>query len=624
MNSVETRIADRIALALGGIAAFVEGFLFLKVPFFSIHIVEDSSAYLVAVLSYALVNWAFFRVICLFAQRKASSHPDALAFAVSILFWILILGGHVTGTQPLVNKIVILSIGSAIGVWLVYLAFVRFAGAARILGAGLVSIAMVLLVACIVQAFVPPYRWNLFEGKETGKPNIILITLDTVRADHLSFYGYPVETSPFLRSLSKQGVLFREAYTSSTWTLPAHGSLFTGQMPSVNGLGFKNFFLSKDATTLAKILKQQGYTTAGFIGGPFLVSAFRMNQGFDYYNEHLDEHSKLKRFTLFRNFARLLRRQLWETNGQRSAGQIHSELFPYLDWVRDREPFFLFINYFDAHDPYDPPQRYRELLYPGKITWEKGNLRSLFIDKKTGIALFSDGKPLKEKDFQQLRYLYDAEIRYLDDQIARLWNKLQRRGFLKNTIVIFIADHGETLGEHGFLDHGHLLYQEQVRIPFLVIGPDKWNGGKRIQEPVRIVDVFPTLLEQLRIPRPENVQGRSLLPLLNQNAAQNVSVFAELDADPHPRYLAFRKDQKMILKNTNKYIGTSIDEEWLFNLGTDPAEMRNLVGKNPDLAAALQAELAEYFSHLSPAHPVSIHEMDEESREKLKALGYIE
>jgi arylsulfatase A-like enzyme len=621
---VGSRIADRIALAFGAIAAFLEGFFFLKIRFISLHTVEDPSAYLIAVLAYALVGWILFRLICLLVPRKAASHPVALAMASSILFWVLILGGHLASTQPFVNRIAILSIGSAIAVWLVYYVSAHFSNVTRTIGFFSVILSLILLVGCLLQAFVPSYWWDFFERKENGRPNIILVTLDTLRADHLSFYGYPVETSPFLRSLAKQGVLFRNAYTSATWTLPAHGSLFTGQMPSVNGLGFKNFFLSDDANTLAEILKQQGYTTAGFIGGPFLVSAFRINQGFDYYNEHLDEHSKLKRFSVFRIFAKLLGRQLWETNGQRSAADINSELFPYLDWVRDRGPFFIFINYFDAHDPYDPPQRYRELLYPGKITWEKGNLRSLFIDKKTGIALFPDGKPLKEKDFQQLRYLYDAEIRYLDDQISRLWNKLQRRGFLENTIVLFVADHGETLGEHGFLDHGHLLYQEQVRIPFFVVGPGSWSGGKKIEEPVRIVDVFPTLLEQLRIPRPENVQGRSLLPLLGRKGGPEMSVFAELDADPHPRYLAFRKDQKMILKNNNKFIETSTGENSLTNIVSDPEEMKNLIEKNPELAAILQAELGEYFSHLLPAHPVTGHEMDEESKEKLKALGYIE
>ena len=165
------------------------------------------------------------------------------------------------------------------------------------------------------------------------------------------------------------------------------------------------------------------------------------------------------------------------TNGQRTAAEINAELFPYLDWVRDREPFFVFINYFDPHDPYDPPQKYREMLYPGKITWEKGNLRSLFFDKKTGVALFPDGRPLKEKDFQQLRYLYDAEIRYLDEQISRLWNKLKKgpaqehdRHFHRRPWRVSFG--GITL------DHGHLLYQKQVRIPF--VGPGNGTGQKSL------------------------------------------------------------------------------------------------------------------------------------------------
>jgi arylsulfatase A-like enzyme len=567
-------------------------------------------------------------LVLVIVSRKFLVNKPALAVAVSLSLFVFIACQYqsklISTSGNKISVGIVMLISGFVLSWFIYRILTQFPSFVEKMGVAAIGIAMLLLIGCLIQAFIPPYRWNVFTSRKTGRPNIILITLDTTRADHFSCYGYGAKTTPFLDSLAKQGVLFRNAYTTATWTLPAHGSLFTGQMPSVLGIGFKNFFLAPGTNTLAEIFKQHGYTTGGFIGGPFLVSAFRINQGFDYYNENLDNHSKLKRFSLFRTISHLLKKQIWETNGQRNGAEINSELFPYLEWAQSHKPFFLFVNYFDAHDPYDPPQKYRDILYPGKIRWKKGNLRSLFMDKKRGVALFSDGKALEESDFQQLRYLYDAEIRYLDDQIASLWNKLKELGLLNDTIVVFISDHGETLGEHGFLDHGHLLYQEQVRIPFLIIGPGKWSGGEQVAESVRIVDVFPTLLEQLQIPQPQNIQGRSLLHLLEKQAAQSAPVYAELDADPHPRYAAFRKDQKMILKDWNKYIEVSTGQNILFDLAADPRELTNIAGKNPELSSALATELTRYFSQLKPAHPARSIEMDEESKEKLKALGYIE
>ncbi len=222
------------------------------------------------------------------------------------------------GTGPLLW---LAFVGTAVSVsWFLFRLFGHYRSAGKWIARLFVGVFVVLLLVSALQALVPPYRWNVFKGRGQDQPNIILVTLDTLRADHLSCYGYPVRTSPFMDSISKQAVFFRNAYTSATWTLPAHGSLFTGQMPSVNGLGFQNFFLSLKTDTLAKTLKAKGYTTGGFIGGPFLVSAFHVNQGFDFYNEHLDRNSKLRRFELFTLVSRILKRSIQD--GSKRKAQI--------------------------------------------------------------------------------------------------------------------------------------------------------------------------------------------------------------------------------------------------------------------------------------------------------------
>ena len=271
MNSgLDTRVADRVALSLGGIAAFRKVYSSLKVPFFPIHTVEDPSAYVIALMAYAILNWVLFRVICLVVPKIAAAHPISLAVAVSAFFWAIVLAWK---GQPNTSYIILFSIGSLAFAAVLYWLFASFRRLAGLLSTILISVAVALLIISALQAFVPSYRWDLFQNKESEKPNFILITLDTTRADHLSFYGYPVETSPFfVRSPSKE--FFSKRVYFSHMDSSGARIVVQGRCHRFSGLGFKKFFSSPDATTLAEILKQQGYTTAGFIGGRFLYLHF--------------------------------------------------------------------------------------------------------------------------------------------------------------------------------------------------------------------------------------------------------------------------------------------------------------------------------------------------------------
>jgi arylsulfatase A-like enzyme len=479
-----------------------------------------------------------------------------------------------------------------------------------------VLVGTVVPLLAIAYAYIPAYKVGLHGSKQTNRPNVLIVTMDTTRADHLGCYGYDKPTSPFIDSLAQKGTSFPNAYTNATWTLPAHLSLFTGQMPTVHGVGYSNYFASPGLKTLAEILRGQGYVTAGFTGGPFLDSVFNVNQGFHYYDEKLDSGSKLKRLSVFRFLSRF-GIHLWDTDGQRDAEETNRSLFPFLDWASKNQPFFVFVNYFDPHEPYNPPEKYRKLL--NIQTDFKGNIRFYPLDKKTGVARHKDGTPLTEQEFEALRSLYDGEIRAMDDQVAGLWKKLASLRLTENTLIVLTADHGETIGEHQFLDHGHNLYQEQVRIPLILTGIKKWNSGQRIERPAQIIDLLPTILAELRIPLPEQIQGKNLM---GDPAAKFVS--AEIDVDPHPRFAAFRREQKMILRGPGKFIESSDKRNLLFHLNEDPLELRNLVNDQPAEAGALEKQLLEYLNGLQAFRHTGGGQMDEETREKLKALGYIE
>jgi arylsulfatase A-like enzyme len=483
-------------------------------------------------------------------------------------------------------------------------------------------LATILIFLSVLYALIPAYRFLATKKNAANEMNFVLITLDTTRADHLGCYGYSKNTTPFLDSLAQKGVLFENAYANATWTLPSHTSLFTGMMPSVHGVGYSNFFVSPSVKTIAESLQQKGYTSAAFIGGPFLVSAFNINQGFDFYDEHLDPHSELKRLTLFRLISKITGKQLWHTDGQRRGAEINQEVSSYLKWVVNRQPFFLFINYFDAHEPYDPPQEIRDEM---KIhTTMKGNIRFYPLNKQNGIACHADKTPLTESEFQQLRDLYDGELRYQDQQLQALWKMLEEAGVASKTILIIASDHGETIGEHQFLDHGHNLYQEQVHVPLLFYNSGLFSGGRKITEKVQLIDIYPTLLEFVGLKPDSGIQGHSLIPGLRSNKFPVRPVLSEIDIDSHPRFAAFKRSQRMILEDSLKYIDSSNRQNHLFDLQTDPAEMIDQQNNHPEKAEELRKKSNELFRALEILKHKGSGQLDEETREKLKALGYIE
>ncbi len=450
-------------------------------------------------------------------------------------------------------------------------------------------------------------------------PNVVLIVLDTLRADHLGAYGYPRDTSPNLDDLAGEGVLFKNAFSQAPWTSASIASLLTGLYPSVHGLdegarwgpgatsaGGKLPFrvqkaLTSSQNTLAELLRRQGYTTAGFISNIYVNSIFGFSQGFDLYDDEHKGYSKS---------VRSIKRRGEETNRR---------IFRWLD-TKPQEPFFLFAHYNDPHWPYVPPAPFGEKFikgYEGELTPEK----------TTGVVE-TQGRPITGLSEEDLRYiigLYDGEIQYTDHQVGRLVDKLDALAMDRGLLIIVTADHGEEFMDHGSASHGYTLYDEQIHVPLIM----RWKGRlprKVVDGQVRLVDVVPTTLELAGAEAPGPFQGQSLVPAIEGHAdAASLFAFAEASYTGRQSTIRSPAGQKLIHDEAN-------EKSMAFDLTTDPAEQNDLWAESWQSYEELSQRLANWGKeNLALATELFGDSADEEqivldasTTEQLEALGYIE
>jgi len=370
------------------------------------------------------------------------------------------------------------------------------------------------------------------EGHRHPDDNVVLITLDTTRADHIGAYGSPSQT-PALDRIAREGVVFDQMSAVAPLTLPAHASIFTGRFPARTGVRTNGGYLADgNQTTLAEVLKQHGYATAAFVGSYVLDSIFGLDQGFDTYVDDFDSAATAG-FTA--------------SSLQRPANEVVDRA---LDWLRQRTtgPFFMWAHFYDAHAPYDPPEPYRTLFAADP---------------------------------------YAGEIAFVDAQVGRLVDSLCESGLIDRTVVVVVGDHGEALGEHGEATHGQSLYESVMHVPFIVRLPGQTRQSRRLGISASAVDVMPTLLEALDIPKPAAVDGRSLMPLLagRQGVASGI-VYGEA-----PSAGIASSDLRMLRVGSLKLIAASRLE--LYDLSLDPAEQSNLADRDPDMADRMLRRLHE-------------------------------
>ncbi len=506
------------------------------------------------------------------------------------------------------------------------------AAAAALLGVGL---SLGLIAARETPYIHRPHRMNAAQAG-TRRPNVILISLDTVRADHLSLYGYHRPTSPNLTSLAAEGVVYERAISPASWTLPAHASLFTGVMPSQHGAHYYNAYdlaesaeemarirlrtqhtivrpLPEDFETLAERLWSSGYATAAIVSNSGALNhVYQLAQGFDLYDDRSDTSLRSVRSRLDTP-AIAVWRKLYELLGGvtteefRTAAEMNREIVRWLD-SEPPKPFFLFINYMDAHDP-----------YTRRVGYALGELGGQSAAGSTGLSRVPPA-------YRENVDIYDSELAYLDDHLGRLLATLKARGLYEDSMIVVFSDHGEAFGEHGWFTHGRSLHQEEVWVPLVIRYPNARQRGAVAATTSTLV-VFDEILrvagarDRRSAPTPSGVDERVRSP------GGPPKVLAELwpqwdkDDGAHPGGVTcavVSEDGVKVIRNPDEQVE-------VYDLATDPVEVDNLYGRSLDFVAWAEPWLMDWAAMMRlrrPAEDTSVA-LENEMLEQLRTLGYV-
>lgn len=439
------------------------------------------------------------------------------------------------------------------------------------------------------------------------RPNVLLVVLDTTRADLLSAYDHPAPTSPHLEKLAREGALLTRAYSTDFWTLPSHASLLTGLYPSEHGATSETNRLGPGVETLAEHLAGAGYSTAGFVSNPWISRETGFAQGFGSFTE------------TWREAGQPPDRQAVERAGRFIANE-----------ARARRPFFVFVNLNDAHMPYSPDPQVLHEVAPRAHSVE----RTRRLKRLVGTWEYLAGAVvLDATDLDILRDLYQGELRTVDGHLGELVAALTAAGVLNDTLVIVTADHGENLGEHGLIDHMLSMYDTTIRVPLVIRFPSRVEAGRVVPEVASLVDVLPTILDAVGIEPPAGA-GRSLLG--DTPAAPRGFVIAENER-PHngirlletgfPEFDTSKIDGRMRMLRTDRYkLIWSEGRVELYDLEADPGEQRDLGAEMPQLRDELLGELEAWMaaSKTRSGAAAAPGPVDPRAREQLRALGYVE
>lgn len=466
-------------------------------------------------------------------------------------------------------------------------------------------------------------------AQKIGRPNVLLIVLDTVRADHLSCYGYARKTTPGIDALAAESRLYSRAVCPGGWTIPSHASLFTGLPVSVHGCTWANRTLDERFDTLAELLSRAGYQTAGLSSNAILTPIRHFSQGFDYYwlpatrGEAAAEEAAL---------AYRLSRRFFRGRVTSRASRMQGRLAAWFrdDYVPDK-PFFVFLNYIEAHKPYIPPGSH--------LTWASQKTRRKWAARDQPEILtryLRDHSLLSASDMEELMALYDEEVAYVDGKVGEVLDWLRQVGLLDNTLVVITADHGEQFGEHGLVEHQYSVYEAVVHVPLIVRLPSAFEPG-RDERLVQMDDIFPTVLAVAGVdwqPTAAN-NCRSLLDASGDDRRFVVSEYLapapeglKGSAGDMPA-LAARLPQQIraVRVGDAKLIRWSGGDRELYHVDRDPLEAHDLAAAQAEEAAALGHVLDEWLASLGGlVAPVSAQpdlSGTDEELQTLKELGYL-
>lgn len=447
-----------------------------------------------------------------------------------------------------------------------------------------------LIVVLLVAATVYGYNyWNA-----NRQFNVILIVSDATRADHLSCYGYRLETTPNIDQFAREGIRFENPVAQGSHTIVATPAILASVYPTIHGLTHYRAVLSDSITLISELLKKAGYRTLGISTNPHVTEGNGFAQGFDYYESDRG----------------------WQNT---DAEVVNQKFLRILDEYQTKR-FLAFLFYIDPHTPYDPPEAY---------------LRKFHVDPNVKITNWGSDNllPMSEAERRDIVARYDGEVNYFDNEFGNLVQELKKRGLYDRSLIIYTSDHGEGFWDHGLVGHGNSLYEELLRVPLimrfpvLVKFPKLQLGGKVLTQPARQIDIVPTTLDLLGI-KPEGlIFGTSLLPLISgkRESLQELEYVISEEILQQPELHNIRS----IRSGAWKYIITQDFEKnefkrELYNLSENPAETVNLCEQQSPLALQLEQRLFTELSNLERLKTTPrVYVPDKQVLEKLKALGYI-
>jgi arylsulfatase A-like enzyme len=431
--------------------------------------------------------------------------------------------------------------------------------------------------------------WLLSE-RSPRSPNLIVITVDTLRQDHLGCYGSDTKTTA-LDKLAAEGFRFQDSVAVAPTTLPSHTSLFTGLYPARHGVRLNGRFqVPAEAQTLAEVLRAHGYRTAAFVGAAVLSRHYALDQGFQIYNDDVDS-------------------DVASAQAQRRAADVSRAAIDWLESVTT--PFFLWVHYFDPHGPYDPPPPYDSNYY-------EGNPRSPKYTSMEGISVVFYQKLDGITDIRYPLAQYKGEVTYTDKAVGQLLEAVDYRGFHDNTLVLMTADHGESLGENNYyFDHGETLHDTSMRVPLIIRAPWLEGAPRVVEGPVSLVDVYPTVLDLLDIEVPDGIQGQSVATYLEEGRVPDRELFLETMLPTISERSAIFGIQtahwKLILRENRVK---------LFHRLSDPGEQKNVAEQHAVVRNWL-VDLVQGYFRTQPLRAERFKPSPEHI-EQLRALGYIQ
>ena len=435
-------------------------------------------------------------------------------------------------------------------------------------------------------------------------PNVVLISLDSLRADHVGCYGYDRDTTPNVDRVAEQGIRFANAVSTSSWTLPTHLTMFTGRYQISHGVMHETITLNPAVPTAGELFKEAGYATAGFVSAPYVAGHYGYDRGMDEYENVSEyyEHRKVARTAIV-------------------SPDVNKKALPWLEANRDR-PFFVFIHYFDIHYDFVPPPPYDVMFDPH---YDGGMDGTNFIER-------NDVHPgMEQRDLEHILALYDGEIRFTDHHVGEILDKLDEIGVADETLLIITADHGDEFFEHDNKGHHRSLYDEVLRIPLVVRLPGGGRAGEVVDEPVTLTDILPTMLEAAGIPAPPDLDGVSLLPLIDGEASGRDAIYsAFFDKRGFNLQTARRTREGKVIQHFNRITHPKRAPLEYYDMQADPQEQNDLAPERPpameenlDGLAVFLEEQWRTNRRVEESGGGGRIEIDDEMMERLKSLGYV-